>query len=230
MDNLKIIETHLTRALDLAKAHSSYDHKIQVVFDEWGTWYKEATVEAGNFQQSTMRDAIYAAACFHLFHKCGEDLIMTNIAQTVNILQALILTKGQKMVCTPTYYVYDLFKPHRGGYVIPSKLKFENRVDEKENKSISVSVTQNENILFISIINFDLNNSYKLKIDINSHKNFKIENISTIYSNDIHDHNTFEDPDKVVLKNIDFNSGDEYLTIQPHSVTGIKMIEGNYIK
>ena len=84
--------------------------------DEWGTWYD---VEPGTnpgflYQQNTMRDALVAAGLtLNIFHKHSDRVRMANIAQTVNVLQAVVLTEGEKMALTPTYHVFDMFKVHQ---------------------------------------------------------------------------------------------------------------------
>jgi Alpha-L-arabinofuranosidase len=90
------------------------EHRVGLIIDEWGTWYD---VEPGTnpgflYQQNTMRDAIVAALNLDIFNKHCNRVVMTNIAQTVNVLQAIVLTEGDKMVLTPTYHVFDLFKNH----------------------------------------------------------------------------------------------------------------------
>ena len=90
------------------------DKRMSLIVDEWGTWYD---VEPGTnpgflYQQNTMRDALVAAVSLHIFHDHSDRVRMANIAQTVNVLQAVVLTEGAKMALTPTYHVYDMFKVH----------------------------------------------------------------------------------------------------------------------
>ncbi|WP_322175876.1 alpha-N-arabinofuranosidase [Acutalibacter caecimuris] len=90
-------------------------HKVGLVVDEWGTWYN---VEPGTnpgflYQQNTMRDAMVAALTLHIFNRHCDRVVMANIAQLVNVLQAVILTEGDKMVLTPTYHVFDLYQCHQ---------------------------------------------------------------------------------------------------------------------
>jgi len=100
------------------------DRRIGLAIDEWGTWYDvEPGTEPGFlYQQSTMRDALVAALNFHVFHKHAARVVMTNIAQTINVLQAMILTDKEKMIRTPTYWVFEMFKVHQGGTVLPVEL------------------------------------------------------------------------------------------------------------
>ena len=101
------------------------EKKVGLVVDEWGTWYD---VEPGTqpgflYQQNTLRDALVAALNFHVFHRHADRVSMANIAQTVNVLQAMILTDKEKMLRTPTYWVFEMFKVHQGGTFLPVELQ-----------------------------------------------------------------------------------------------------------
>ena len=101
------------------------EKKVGLVVDEWGTWYD---VEPGThpgflYQQNTLRDALVAALNFHVFHQHADRVTMANIAQTVNVLQAMILTDKEKMLLTPTYHVFEMYKVHQGGTSLPVELQ-----------------------------------------------------------------------------------------------------------
>ena len=100
------------------------EKRIGLAVDEWGTWYDvEPGTEPGFlYQQSTMRDALVAALNFHIFHRHADRVVMANIAQTVNVLQSMILTDKEKMLRTPTYWVFEMFKVHQGGTYLPVAL------------------------------------------------------------------------------------------------------------
>jgi alpha-N-arabinofuranosidase len=101
------------------------DKKIGLVVDEWGTWYDPEPGSRPGFlyQQNSLRDALVAALNFHVFHKHAGRVVMANIAQTVNVLQAMILTDKEKMLRTPTYWVFEMFKVHQGGTFLPVELQ-----------------------------------------------------------------------------------------------------------
>ncbi len=110
------------RMEELVENHSNIlrmgDHKnrLGLVVDEWGTWYD---VEPGTnpgflYQQNTMRDALVAAVSLNIFNDHCDTVVMANIAQTVNVLQAMVLTEGDQMVLTPSYHVFRLYKGHQG--------------------------------------------------------------------------------------------------------------------
>jgi alpha-N-arabinofuranosidase len=101
------------------------EKRIGIAVDEWGTWYDvEPGTEPGFlYQQNTLRDAVVTALNFHIFHKHADRVVMANIAQTVNVLQAMILTDKEKMIRTPTYWVFEMFKVHQGGTLLPVDLQ-----------------------------------------------------------------------------------------------------------
>ena len=90
------------------------EHRVGLIVDEWGSWYD---VEPGTnpgflYQQNTMRDALITAVNLDIFNAHSDRVVMANLAKTVNVLQAVVLTEGDAMVLTPTYHVFDLYKNH----------------------------------------------------------------------------------------------------------------------
>ncbi|MDD3336449.1 MAG: alpha-L-arabinofuranosidase C-terminal domain-containing protein [Eubacteriales bacterium] len=90
------------------------EHRVGLIVDEWGCWHD---VEPGTnpgflYQQNTMRDAMVAALTLDIFNRHADRVVMANLAQMVNVLQAVILTDGEKLLLTPTYHVFDLYRPH----------------------------------------------------------------------------------------------------------------------
>jgi alpha-L-arabinofuranosidase len=98
--------------------------KVAFAVDEWGTWYDpEPGLEPGFlYQQNTLRDAVVAALNFNVFHRHADRVRLANIAQMVNVLQAMILTKGPQMVLTPTYHVFKMFAPFQDAASLPVDL------------------------------------------------------------------------------------------------------------
>ena len=121
------------------------EKRIGIIVDEWGTWYDvEPGTEPGFlYQQNTLRDAVVAALNFHIFQRHADRVVMANIAQTVNVLQAMILTDKQKMLRTPTFWVFEMFKVHQGGTSLPVELQSPDYVfGDQKIPAISVSATR----------------------------------------------------------------------------------------
>lgn len=113
-----------TRIEQNSKIMDLYDpeKKVALVIDEWGTWFD---VEPGTnpgflYQQNTMRDAMVAGINLNIFNQHSDRVRMANIAQIVNVLQSVILTEGNKMLLTPTYHVFDLYKCHQDATLLAS--------------------------------------------------------------------------------------------------------------
>jgi alpha-N-arabinofuranosidase len=95
--------------------------KVALVVDEWGSWYAPLPGSNPGFliQQNSMRDAILAALNLNIFARHADRVRMANIAQMINVLQAMILTDKEKMVLTPTYYVYKMYVPFQDATFVP---------------------------------------------------------------------------------------------------------------
>lgn len=100
------------------------EKKIGLIVDEWGNWFwnEEGTNPGFLYQQNTMRDAVSAGLNLNVFNKMSDRITMTNIAQMINVLQAMILTQGAEMVKTPTYYVYRMFMDHQDADLVESSV------------------------------------------------------------------------------------------------------------
>jgi alpha-N-arabinofuranosidase len=124
---------------------SDPEKRTGLAVDEYGTWYD---VEPGSepgflYQQNTLRDAVAAALNFHIFQRHADRVVMANIAQTVNVLQAMILTDKEKMLRTPTYWVFEMFKVHQGGTFLPVELQAPDYVFGQERiPMVSASATR----------------------------------------------------------------------------------------
>lgn len=121
------------------------EKKVALIVDEWGIW---TDVEPGTnpgflYQQNSLRDALVAASTLNIFNNHSERVRMANLAQTINVLQALILTDKEKMILTPTYHVFDLFKVHQDAKYLAVNLKSPDYVSgDKKIPAISVSASQ----------------------------------------------------------------------------------------
>lgn len=115
---------------DFIRRHSAImdtydpDRRVGHYIDEWGTWYDvEPGTNPGHlYQQNTLRDAVLAAVNFNIFHRHAERVRMTSIAQTVNVLQSVVLTQGDKIALTPTYDAFRMYVPFQDGTSLPMEL------------------------------------------------------------------------------------------------------------
>ena len=132
--------------------------KVDLLLDEWGTWFDvEPGTNPGHlYQQNTMRDAMVAAMSLNIFHRHTDRLKMANIAQIVNVLQAMILTKGNEMVLTPTYHVFRMYNVHQNAQYVPTECNAADMVAPSGRIMPEVSVTASKDAdgkLHVSIAN-----------------------------------------------------------------------------
>lgn len=178
-----------------------YDPKkeIALIVDEWGGWYETDKEGKGAlYQQNTMRDAMIAGMTLHIFHKFADRVRMANLAQTINVLQAVLLTKEDKMIRTPTYHVMKMLNVHQDAKRIP--LEFVSPEFVYKNQSIpAMTATASldaKNHMHISLANVDLLKAHEVSIQLPDRKFTKVK-ATILQSADIRDHNTFDHPEKV---------------------------------
>jgi alpha-N-arabinofuranosidase len=193
---------------ELVAKHSSimdkYDpnKRIALAVDEWGCWFN---VEKGTnpgflYQQNTMRDALVAGITLNIFNKHSDRVRIANIAQMVNVLQSVILTEGEKMILTPTYHVFHMYKHHQDAtlvdsYMETSQIGVDGAKVDNLSESVSIGV---DGKLHITINNLSVTEEYKVSsaiIDM-SINNVKAE----ILTNEMSAHNTFENPNVVKVE------------------------------
>ena len=174
--------------------------KVGFYVDEWGTWYNPDPGSNPGFlvQQNSMRDAVIAAANFNIFHKYADRVRMTSIAQTVNVLQAMILTDGPKMVLTPTYHVFHMYIPFQGATSLPVDLKTPLYTYGKTSvPEISVSAARVANgDIDVALVNLNPDHAAQVSVAIAGAKPGQVS--GTILTGGTMDaHNTFDAPDAV---------------------------------
>lgn len=175
------------------------EKKIGLVIGEWGCWHKveEGTNPGFLYQQNTMRDAIVAAIELNVFNRHSDRVVMANLAQAVNVLQSVILTEGDKMIKTPTYHVFDLFKTHQNNEAVYFYTQNENMSEGKNAPMISVSASVNEKSMTVTVANCSLTEEAAVECSIFG---FKASSVSCrILTNEAHSYNDFDCPDRVSI-------------------------------
>lgn len=186
--------------------------------DEWGTWYdvEEGTNPGFLYQQNTIRDALIAGINLNIFNKHCKRVKMANIAQLVNVLQAVILTEGPKMVKTPTYYVFKMYSAHQDNELLESSIDTESiGLEEKymvPNLTESVSRDKDGKI-HITLTNLSATDSYDIESSI---VGSDIKAVTgSVVAGAITAHNTFDEPDVVKEESFDaFETNGDKLTFK----------------
>ena len=198
------MEEYVTKHSEIMNKYDP-EKKVGLIVDEWGGWYN---VEPGTnpgflYQQNTMRDAIIAGINLNIFNKHSDRVTMANIAQTVNVLQAVILTEGENMLLTPTYHVFDLYKGHQNATLLESFI--DSDIIEVVGKKIpkiheSASIDENGNIT-VTLCNVSVTQAEQIRLNL---LGTNIEGImARIVQGGKNAHNTFENLDEITVSDFD---------------------------
>ena len=177
------------------------DHRVDLMVDEWGTWFDEepGTIRGHLFQQNTLRDAMVAALTLNVFHRHTDRVKMANIAQVVNVLQAMILTRGEEMVLTPTYHLFYMYRVHQGCEYLPTDCDAGVRKVDHGRTVPEVSVTASrsaEGEIHLSLVNPDLTQNRTLRIETDRLQPREVSGV-ILTADRISDYNDFGQESKV---------------------------------
>ena len=201
------------------------ENKIGLIIGEWGCWHEvePGTNPAFLYQQNTMRNALVAAIELNIFNNHSKRVVMANLAQTVNVLQAIILTEGERMVKTPTYHVFDLYKEHQDATAVYCFVEDVRTGLDKPVKMISGSASVKDGAMTITLSNCSLTEDAEVECDISY---FGFKNISAkILTNDARAYNDFDAPDRVNIRDYHINKAGDSLSfiMPPCSIISIQL-------
>ena len=173
------------------------DKKVGFYVDEWGTWYDadEGTNPGFLYQQNTLRDAILTGLNIHIFNRYADRIKMTNIAQMVNVLQAMILTDKEKMLLTPTYYAFKMHIPFQDATSIPVTLSSTPvyKFAEESIPALSASAAKGkDNNVYLSLVNTQIDGAIEISL-----KDVKQASGWLLTSEVMDKHNSFAQPDAI---------------------------------
>ena len=208
-----------------------YDKRMRValVVDEWGAWH---AVEPGTnpgflYQQNSIRDALVAGLTLNIFNNHCDRVKIANIAQTVNVLQAMVLTKGEKMLLTPTYHVFEMYKVHHDATLLPTKLETDTyEFEGKPIPALNASASRDEQgRIHVTLCNLDPNRKAAVACRIEGAEVSRVAG-RVLTADTITAHNTFDRPD--IVRPVPFDGarlsrGTLSMTLPPRSVTVIEL-------
>ncbi|MEJ7644870.1 MAG: alpha-L-arabinofuranosidase C-terminal domain-containing protein [Chryseolinea sp.] len=223
------------RMEELVSRHSTimdkYDpqKKVALVVDEWGGWYD---VEPGTnpgflYQQNTMRDAMIAGLTLNIFNNHADRVRIANLAQTINVLQSVILTDEEKMLLTPTFHVMEMYNVHQDATLLPITITTNDYVFKEEKLpavSISASVDA-ANLTHVTLVNIDPVKSQNISLAFFGSV-YKTATGRILTSGALQDHNTFKDPEKIkpaTFNKVTVKNGEVTLTVPPFSVISLEL-------
>ncbi len=176
---------------------------VGLILDEWGTWHPPTAGRGDNhlWQQNTLRDAVVAALTLDAFHRHADKLAMANLAQVANVLQALVLTDGDRMTVTPTGHVFDLYQSHQGGTslrtaVTCGEVRFAKDGAVARLPTLSASASVKAGRLTLSVVNAHTSWPIEAAVDL-SGRTLADVTVDTLTDDDLAAHNTVDAPDRL---------------------------------
>jgi len=174
--------------------------RIALIVDEWGAWH---AVEPGTnpgflYQQNSLRDALVAASTLNIFNNHCDRVRMANIAQMINVLQAMILTDKEKMILTPTYHVFEMYTVHHDARLLPVELQsLDYEFGADKIPQVNVSASRDEfGKMHVSLCNLNPNASAEVSCELQGGKAQRISG-RVLTAAEMTAHNTFEEPETV---------------------------------
>lgn len=201
MSNCLFMDELVTRHSTIMDRYDP-EKKVALVVDEWGIW---TDVEPGTnpgflYQQNSLRDALVAGTTLNIFNNHSDRVRMANLAQTINVLQALILTRGTQMLLTPTYHIFDMYKVHQDARLLPVNFHSPDyMIDGKKLPAVNVSASLDAaGLVHISLVNIDPGKKTTVRVAIPGIR-WKSVKGTILTAKKLTDVNSFEEPGKVVI-------------------------------
>ena len=182
------------------------DKRVAMIVDEWGTWHD---VEPGThprflYQQSALRDALVASVSLDVFNSHCDRVRGAQIAQTINVLQAMVLTEGPQMLLTPTYHVFEMYRGHHGATLAPLEIQpAEYRFGDDSIPAVSASASRNaDGELLVTMSNLDPTSPQEVSCELSGMSCGSVDG-RILTATTMQAHNTFEAPDQVAPARFD---------------------------
>lgn len=192
------------------------ENQAKLVIDEWGCWHHDNTdlVATDHLfeQQSTMRDAVVTALTLNIFNNNCEKIRLCTVAQLVNNLHALFLAHEDKCFCTPTYHVFDMYKEHMGAEAVSVAAP----------DGVSASASVKDGMMTVTLANLTPDRDIEVSLEALGFEKGKTAEIITLGDGDLHAHNTFDEPEKVMVRRGTAENFDGRLTLVRGTVASVR--------
>ena len=199
LGNAERMEEIINRHYGTAMSYKM-EKNLKLVIDEWGCWHPEGSGPSKGYnlfeQQSTMRDAVISAITLNIFNNHCDKIRMANVAQLCNNLHCLFLAGGENCIVTPTYHVFDFYKDHQGATAIETVVED----NEDIHSRVSVSASVKDGKLLVTMANLSCTEDTELSLAMLGGAVKGSASVQLLSADDMHAHNTFEDPEAVKPK------------------------------
>jgi alpha-N-arabinofuranosidase len=220
----------LTKHAEIMDRHDP-DRRVGLIVDEWGVWHNvEPDTNPGFlYQQNTLRDALVAGITLNILNQHCDRVHMANLAQTINVLQALILTEGEGMLLTPTYHVFDMYQVHQDGTLLQTRVEDQAGYIHNGERlpQVNLSASKDEmGRVHISLCNLDPNNLAEVQLNLSGLDAIGQVSGQTLTAGAMNAHNTFDQPENLKPTAFQSFSIDEQILaaqLAPMSVTVLEI-------
>jgi alpha-N-arabinofuranosidase len=209
-----------------------HQHRVKLVVDEWGPWYRpgsEATPGDQLEQMPTLRDAVFSGMTLDIFNRHPEKVAMANCAQLINCLNSLYLAHEDKFVITPVGHVFELYASHQGGQALRTVFSAPNLRYDRDGQTASFwglhgSASVRDKTLTITAVNPSTSEARLAEISLRG-ASIQGAGMSFLSHADMHAHNTFEQRDVIVpqTKRLSANEGNLVVEFPPASVAALSI-------
>lgn len=205
--------------------------RVALIIDEWGSWYKAepGTPPEFLYQQNTLRDALIAGINLNIFNNHCDRVKMANIAQMINVLQAMILTDGEKMIVTPSYHVFEMYKVHQDATLLPTQLESSNySYGEESLPTVNVSASRDDQgRVHISLCNLNPNEGETIRCNFTGEINISSVTARILTADTMQTHNTFDQPEQIKpaeFTGVKFDKDQLQIVMPPKSIVVLEVI------
>ena len=199
MDSAFFVDELLTRHTEIMNRYDP-ENRVGLIIGEWGCWHQvePGTNPAFLYQQNAMRDALVAAIELNIFNRHSKRVMMANLAQTVNVLQSILLTECDQLVKTPTYHVFDLFKAHQNGTAVYCYTDAVKAAEDGKAPMVSSSASIRDGEMTITLANCSLSEKAEVSCTLCHYACTQAN--AQILTADAHAFNDFDHPEDVVIR------------------------------
>lgn len=225
MDSAFYVDELLTRHTEIMNRYDP-NNCVGLIIGEWGCWHQveKGTDPAFLYQQNAMRDALVAAIELNVFNRHSKRVMMANLAQTVNVLQSILLTEGDRLVKTPTYHVFDLYKAHQNGTAVYCYTDPVKAAENGKAPMVSASASVKDGVMTVTLANCSLSETADVSAALCHFSCTQAK--ARILCADTHAFNDFDHQEDVVIQpcTAELDSDGLHVILPPCSVVAVTLM------
>jgi alpha-N-arabinofuranosidase len=216
----------------LAMGEFDSAHKVKLVVDEWGPWYRAGSeLTPGNFleQTPTLRDAIFSAMTLNIFNRHPEKVSLASPAQLVNCLNSLYLAHEDRFCVTPVGHVFGMYAAHQGNQALRTIVSAPSVSYARDGKPASFwglgcSASLRDKNLVLTIVNPHVSDPRETELVVRG-ANIRAATTTQLTASDIHSRNTFDHPGELTPQSREtVSTSGNKLTIQVPAASVTKVV------